>query len=313
MNAPSQLRLRACHAARKFVRRRASRSRRCPWRPIALRWRRGPAVATSGREAMRGRVGMDAMQMHVHLSFAHPAIAMGGMRAPPASRVSAPARFAMREVETAPAPSLSSHMARAHANVVQTHRVIQAYRVPVIGRASSPVASQRPRPTAMQPDAGTRVAAALRAQAVPPLAPLRRAGASPSRYGDMNPHAVAPRTTALRAIPRAAPAMHGATPSAPVSPHAMVRQPELVWRAPAAASTAPDARPVATARTPSAAIDATSPRPASAGIEAPVDAARVHAAVRAQVLDPALAERLADDVIRRIEHRARIERERRGL
>jgi hypothetical protein len=34
---------------------------------------------------------------------------------------------------------------------------------------------------------------------------------------------------------------------------------------------------------------------------------------RAVALDPALAERLADDVIRRIDRRARIERERRGL
>jgi hypothetical protein len=38
-----------------------------------------------------------------------------------------------------------------------------------------------------------------------------------------------------------------------------------------------------------------------------------NAVVCATALDPVLADRLADDVIRRIERRARIERERRGL
>jgi hypothetical protein len=36
-------------------------------------------------------------------------------------------------------------------------------------------------------------------------------------------------------------------------------------------------------------------------------------AARPPVIDPALANRLADEVMRRIDHRARIERERRGL
>jgi hypothetical protein len=38
-----------------------------------------------------------------------------------------------------------------------------------------------------------------------------------------------------------------------------------------------------------------------------------NAVVCATALDPMLADHLADDVIRRIERRARIERERRGL
>jgi hypothetical protein len=50
----------------------------------------------------------------------------------------------------------------------------------------------------------------------------------------------------------------------------------------------------------------TSP-PAAAG------RSRDAAVVCATALDPALANRLADDVIRRIDRRARIERERRGL
>lgn len=44
-----------------------------------------------------------------------------------------------------------------------------------------------------------------------------------------------------------------------------------------------------------------------------VTASQARDAVRANLLDPAMADRLADDVIRRVEKRIRIERERRGL
>lgn len=49
-----------------------------------------------------------------------------------------------------------------------------------------------------------------------------------------------------------------------------------------------------------------------AGTE-PDDVPAVRTALRSQPLDPAYVDRLADDVIRRIDHRLRIERERRGL
>jgi hypothetical protein len=81
------------------------------------------------------------------------------------------------------------------------------------------------------------------------------------------------------------------------------RSPELAWRvrepAPMAAPGPAQAEPVPTRHT-------------HAGTE-PDDVPAVRTALRSQPLDPAYVDRLADDVIRRIDHRLRIERERRGL
>lgn len=88
------------------------------------------------------------------------------------------------------------------------------------------------------------------------------------------------------------------------------RSVDLVWRASADGAAAPGATPRAvtsySAPWTNAPSAGTSP-PAAAG------RAREAAVICATALDPALARRLADDVIRRIDRRARIERERRGL
>lgn len=85
------------------------------------------------------------------------------------------------------------------------------------------------------------------------------------------------------------------------------RSPELVWRA-------SEPKPVD-------AIDAPHAQGSSAPVAHPVPIAQVEtqaiaalqSALRPQALDTALVDRVADDVIRRIDHRLRIERERRGL
>lgn len=99
--------------------------------------------------------------------------------------------------------------------------------------------------------------------------------------------------------------------SRPAPPATAARAPELVWRkAPRAQSeTASEAvanPPVSVSRPPvrSAAV----PEP---GPEASRRSAR--GALQAADFDPALLDRLTDDVIRRVERRVRIERERRGL
>jgi hypothetical protein len=87
------------------------------------------------------------------------------------------------------------------------------------------------------------------------------------------------------------------------------RSVDLVWRASAdaaASGAAPRAAMSYSAPSMNAPSTSTSP-PAAAG------RSRDTAVVCATALDPALANRLADDVIRRIDRRARIERERRGL
>jgi hypothetical protein len=82
---------------------------------------------------------------------------------------------------------------------------------------------------------------------------------------------------------------------------------DLVWRAPSDQSTAgpPHSTSARPARTSAAAPSLPTPPADSRTSEQTI--------VRAAALEPGLAERLADDVIRRIDRRARIERERKGM
>jgi len=94
---------------------------------------------------------------------------------------------------------------------------------------------------------------------------------------------------------------------------ATVRSPGLVWRTHAAhENSVANRRP---GGQPTFGSVASPTQPASARV-APAQLAQTPAAklaVRLASLDPALVDRLADDVIRRVERRVRIERERRGI
>lgn len=85
---------------------------------------------------------------------------------------------------------------------------------------------------------------------------------------------------------------------------------DLVWRASADGAAASGAVPRAAM---SYSASSTNAPPTSTSPPAATGRSRDTAVVCATALDPALANRLADDVIRRIDRRARIERERRGL
>jgi hypothetical protein len=103
---------------------------------------------------------------------------------------------------------------------------------------------------------------------------------------------------------RSAAAAARPSPASPPPPPALAPPPELVWRS------APRPAGDVAGETPRGA----SSRPVKtqeAAPETPPRAAR--AALRINDLDPALLDRLTDDVIRRVERRVRIERERRGL
>jgi hypothetical protein len=304
------------------------------WLRIALRWRRRHAVAMAGRDAMHGRAHVGGMHVHVHLRFSHQTTMMDRVRASqPASRTpNASMRSVVREVHSTSTTSSSSHTTRVRVDRNEAHRVFlehrfirrtergetnrvlredRAFR---IGPASRPAASPRPRRRASQPTVGTRVIAALCAQAVPMLHPAKSTGAIESRHEERCTRSVGPRVTAFRATPRLPQAVRGATQRSLSPPQSMARQqPELVWRAPTPAMPAATATPTMSARTTPPAIYATTAAAGLTRIEAAPETAHVRAAVRAQVLDPALVERLSDDVIRRIERHARIERERRGL
>ena len=88
------------------------------------------------------------------------------------------------------------------------------------------------------------------------------------------------------------------------------RSVDLVWRASADGAAASGAVPRAAMSYSAPSMNAP---PTSTSPPAATGRSRDTAVVCATALDPALANRLADDVIRRIDRRARIERERRGL
>lgn len=92
---------------------------------------------------------------------------------------------------------------------------------------------------------------------------------------------------------------------------AMRRAVDLVWRANPSSSAVAESLPQSGAPT---AMPASSARSTLASAHGPTPASRTSdkTVVCASALDPVLADRLADDVIRRIDRRARIERERRG-
>jgi hypothetical protein len=115
-------------------------------------------------------------------------------------------------------------------------------------------------------------------------------------------------------LPKHARALAPAQPPAGKSPHAPATPTSLVWRklsAPAAehlkAQTDLDAdAPQTPSRTNASTSTTTAPLPA-------ITPQQAREALRANLLDGAVADRLVDDVIRRVEKRLRIERERRGL
>jgi hypothetical protein len=111
--------------------------------------------------------------------------------------------------------------------------------------------------------------------------------------------------SAVRRVAASAP-----EPAAPLKP--APRHLELIWRRPSEASSESVRRPREVAAPPPAQGHAV---PAAVQKELDPGAPPGRAAVSQTVmkLDPALVDRLADDVIRRVERRVRIERERRGL
>jgi hypothetical protein len=170
------------------------------------------------------------------------------------------------------------------------HRWLPRMREPLHGRSpASPGQSGNPKPAA----AGIAAAAS-------PYQPIQLRPARPAAARANDLAGGVPPLVSSRAVVRPAPSRREVPPNSP-SPRLCVA---LDWRLPAAetavGSSAGRSRPGASA------IEASA---ASAPRHAP--AATTPAAVRA--LEPAVTERLVQDVIRRVDRRLRIERERRGL
>jgi hypothetical protein len=136
--------------------------------------------------------------------------------------------------------------------------------------------------------------------------------AAPGREGA--PSATLPRAPRVLAPAPSAARAPALEQSVPAGMRASAVALALVWRA------APtDPRTAAEDISETSPVTATASSPTTASmrtatpVTAPVTAIQARDAVRANLLDPAVADRLADDVIRRVEKRMRIERERRGI
>ncbi len=199
------------------------------------------------------------------------------------------------------------------------------------GGALSASASMTPRPPMAAPavtksarrsiDAHARAASeeCLR-PALSPVTPTllrpKRALPAPRAFASSRPPAAGrpPGERTWRTSDPASTARYSSRHAAPrlVPGIAVRRSVDLVWPASPARSAPSDA--MARGAT-SAAPGASSMPSIQAVAQAPMGSSRArdNAVVRATALDPVLADRLADEVMRRIDHRARIDRERRGL
>jgi hypothetical protein len=141
------------------------------------------------------------------------------------------------------------------------------------------------------------------ASAMPGRSRMHRAGTA---GGAVGAGSRVPPQRILRAARATARSPAGEKKSTRPLPTWATRSPDLVWRATSGIS---ESRPrVADARrsTLTTAMPTSNASPPAASL------ASAQNLVRAAALEPGLAERLADDVIRRIDRRARIERERNG-
>jgi hypothetical protein len=305
-------------AARRLLHRRwSARTPRTAWRPVVLRWRHR-WMRHSGEPGRRPGVPiLNLWRMELHLHFGlHP--------------VERP-RHVSRRVATSPA--LGRHARRLDLTPAKA-----------IARAGSPGpalgAASRGSSTAQE---GVLAVPALAHErgvtALPRVRPAASVDSPPARSREAG-RAGGPRTVGhlARAPQRDTRSITGrrlvlasemlmrhrrlvtsiggtAAPrgSSAVSPVRWGRLPDLVWSEPRRAVAD------ATAKTPRTTVAASVARssggPASARestSEPQAPAARV-TATPITTLDPALVDRLADDVIRRVERRVRIERERRGI
>ena len=310
--------LRAHTAASRLVARRpAGRGPRASWHPVALGWRQRRRRRPQGRSqrAMVGAPAVWAPQFHWHL------INRVSSSAQPPVAGRPPFELAVHRVVRVFASTHSTSVRTVAFDATPRPRpVTQIWPVsrrPVpVGR--TPVSLLGP-PGGAQARAGS--VAVQQGQARRPsivghtLYPARRRAASPAvarieRASPQRDHEFP--LVRYRVVERERVSL---PPS--VNPHARparsYRPPEITWRRTAPVETSVSATPPRRDRALSR--DLAHAVTASAPAIAPVTVPSSGKAAPVQIsdLDPRLVDRLTDDVIRRVERRVRIERERRGL
>jgi hypothetical protein len=316
--------LTACVAARKFAQRHErgeTRRPRTSWNPIGFRWRRAarPAAPRFGRPPSPVVSHAWFPQFHLHVGAAEKASER-------------PRQF-------------PAHLPRATTIIWR-----QAPELLLQGRPLVPGERRSAAREQQLGGAGPRFALRrFNSREIPAAIPAAAAQSAPGRVRQVFRHTAA--TPLHRAVVPASAdgrtAIHTATPvrrrtyaaplqwrargqsvaresfielsegpalRASVRPPAVVmdRAPELVWRARAKSTMSAVTEPACEGVTPSpiAAARIASFCPTSPAVASQT---RESANARPVALDPAVVDRIADDVIRRVERRARIERERRGL
>jgi hypothetical protein len=306
IGATTRLQMRACRAARAFARRRMvrrSRRQRLSWRPIALRWRRAMALAARSSGALKTRMqrsGRSTWQVHMHLRVAAGVAPQRDPRTTARPAVE-PTRALSVVPKVWPQPPRNDSRASAdNATASKPRSGAGAAMIRPIMRVVPTMTSQRATPAKRLPPMATMQLRPRPSAAQVPQSPESRApvtGGSVAQPPTLRLHRSHQPQTAHRVAPHPPSAIDAF----------MTRSPELVWRTReptpadtfeplhAQANNQPPARP-----TPEQTVE----------VKLPPEA---RIALRSQHLDPAFVDRVADDVIRRIDRRLRIERERRGL
>lgn len=305
----ARLQMRACRAARAFACRRIvrrSRRQRMPWRPVVLLWQR--AVALAGRApgvlgSATQPVGRSPWQLHLHLQVDAGAAPQPGTRTTPNAQAATkrapnmPTELRRESQRNDPRTSASDATITKSRDTARTAVLRPSVRVvPKLAtiraetRRRPPVATMqlRPRPSAPSGARLTEGRASVTSRPATQPVTLRRQRPHQSKAANS---VAARKVSAIAAF--------------------ATRSPDLVWRT---------REPTPTDTIESTEAQVTNPPPParaeSATLEPPTEfpnAQAAHTALRTQPLDPTFVDRVADDVIRRIDRHLRIERERRGL
>jgi len=265
------------------------------WRPLSLRWPRRVTHAALSAASPRLRPMPQPHHTSLHLHFAPPVVRVPTARSSPCPRPATAQPRAPRQTRSQPRQPMLRHthlhstvMRRelTNSSTLRRNHVLSAnvsnnVLLP-IHHTTSTISAGAPTLRPATSELAGRAPRPAHRPATRPSAPLTSAPAPrrESRVADSLARVLAP-TTAL--------VWRKATPSEPVSTDAVAGATTMP-----AGSTALPAMQVAPP-----AIPASLPQ-------------HVREAVRVNLLDPAVADRLADDVIRRVEKRMRVERERRG-
>jgi len=310
-------------AAARFARNtRVSQARaRQRWHAQMLRWRRPRrALAAAGPRQSRSDIAVVVWQPQWHLHFLERRTREEGRGQAAAS----PTFTTLRELRT----RFVDRAFRASDNLTRSHERAAARlrgrlgqdrrsggatpRGPGGGEASGVVFARAASPPSVSPLARTRIANSRAVSADERRATRWGVAREFSARDRRRPAGEQAAFVAARRRTRAPSLVWRSPDATPDSPIRVTPSAQMTWRA-ATASPSGDVDPFATPRAPrSVPVEASTVDGARVATSSP-HALNAPSPAQLRDLDPRLIDTLAEDVIRRVERRARIERERRGV